>query len=722
MNRAWTIGLEVDNQHNPVGIISVRANDSDQDHRYLYARFDGEEWQVNEMADGGSYLYAAENDYLGLASVDPQNPNVVYMSCDVDPRNGTATPHHELYKGFTSDFGQTWAWTALTENSTMDNLRPAVPDWDGNNTAVTWLRGSYSTYTDWDTQVVGMTLTASDPKALLWRGGGASPTVWDVGGTANWDSGGGASDVYDDGAEVTFDDTAASTTVSLQSGVAPMGVAFNNSATAYTLTGAGIGGNGRVRVLGGGAVTLANGSNTYTGETRIINGTLALSGSTTLAGTPLIAVRPSGVFDVTAASGGSYSLDGQILTVDGHVTGGVVAAGGSAVHVNSSNAISGSLSVLSGSTVEGAGQIAGNLTAQNGTVRVGGEGFELRVSQLLLDDFEGYATGLVRDVATPPWTAHENTMFAEIEDDGTTTNNVLTFGWSSDYRGASLAMPDAGQIGDTEVATFFFRFNSKTDDPDHAMGLGDQATTTGVSWNDYETQVRIIDDPGATGTFMLDARDGGGFTSALATGLETDSWYNVWMVVDQTTDTYDLYLNAGTDDADAGDLIASGLAFRNGTSDVLDTVLGLSGPAPIDYGVRFDDLVYLDGVDLFNPLDGVEPEILGGGETMTVDGDFTMGAEAQLQLDLASPTAGDLLAVGGQFHGGRDAAGLADTGGRVAATGRRVRRPRFLKRGWGVCRSRVAGVGIETRLGHLAVALHGRAGGGRVGGQRRLRR
>ena len=43
------------------------------------------------------------------------------------------------------------------------------------------------------------------------------------------------------------------------------------------------------------------------------------------------------------------------------------------------------------------------------------------------------------------------------------------------------------------------------------------------------------------GTFALDARNGGAFTRTLASGLALNSWYNIWMVVNQSTDTYDLY-------------------------------------------------------------------------------------------------------------------------------------------------------------------------------------
>ncbi|MCO6046538.1 BNR-4 repeat-containing protein [Aeoliella sp. ICT_H6.2] len=353
MNRAWTINLEIDNTGNPVGVLTARVNDSNQDHRFLYARYDGQHWHVNEMAQAGAYLYAAEDDYTGLASIDPNNPNVVYMSSDIDPRDDSATSKYELYKGVTTDFGASWTWSPITENSTIDNIRPVVPEWNGQNTAITWLRGNYNSYTNWDTEVVGLTFAASDPKSLLWQGGGTSPNTWDVGVSSNWDSGG-TSDLYHDGDEVAFDDSASTYAVHLAGPVAPMGVAFNNTVEEYTLTGAGIAGPGNLRVLGGGRVVLANGANPYTGTTSVIRGTLALSGDAQLAGTSQIAIAADGVLDVSDASNGQYAANGQTIRLEGQLLGNLTA---------------------SNSNIQGSGQVVGDLTASSGsTIQVGSEG------------------------------------------------------------------------------------------------------------------------------------------------------------------------------------------------------------------------------------------------------------------------------------------------------------------------------------------------------------
>lgn len=386
MNRAWTTDIEVDNTGNPVGIFTARANDSDLDHRFFYSRFDGHQWQVHELARAGGFLYAAENDYTGLASVDPKNPNVVYMSTKIDPRTQATTAKYELYKGFTADFGDTWTWTALTASSTVDNIRPEVPTWRSESTAVTWMRGTYTTFTNWDTELVGMVLPASDPKSLLWRGG--TGRAWDVATSAAWDGGGAAVEGYRQGDEVAFDDSAESTSVAIAAPVRPMGVAFANRATSYVVTGSGIGGTGGLRMIGGGTTTLANAANTFTGDTLVARGRLVLSGSAGLAGSRAITVSGSGTLDVGGVAGG-FALVGQALTVDGRVVGDVTATAGSTVQFGAGGRLTGALRA-DASTVVASGTVAGHVSATNGaTLQVGGTGISAVRQTIYVDATHG---------------------------------------------------------------------------------------------------------------------------------------------------------------------------------------------------------------------------------------------------------------------------------------------------------------------------------------------
>jgi autotransporter-associated beta strand protein len=377
MNRAWTISLEVDNTGNPVGVFSARANDNNNDHRFFYGRYDGNEWKVNEFAKAGGFLYASESDYTGLVAIDPENPNVLVMSSKIDPRSDTTTSKYELYKGITTDFGANWNWSAITENSTVDNVRPIIPSWNGKNTALTWMRGTYSTYTSWTTEVVGINYEDQDPKSLLWRGSQTESNLWNVNTSDHWDSGGGVNDVYNQGAEVAFDDTAENFLVEIVEPVSPMGMAFNNSNHDYVITGAGITGSGGLRVLGTGKVILNNDANTYTGETLITGGDLQLEGLATLTNTSHIRVKPNGTLDVNNLDGNEFQLSGQSLTNQGATGGNIKATNNSVVTVAANASHFGGMTVNQ-SLFTGEGEVTYNLTAEAGaTIRVGNVGFDL---------------------------------------------------------------------------------------------------------------------------------------------------------------------------------------------------------------------------------------------------------------------------------------------------------------------------------------------------------
>lgn len=157
MRRAWTIDVAIDDAGLPYALFQARANDSNLDHRFFYARFDGSEWSVNELAKAGGYLYASEDDYAGLGALDPSDPNRLFISTKIDPRTDVVMPRYEIFEGTTLNAGEDWSWKPITFNSTVDNLRPIVPAWDADHTALLWMRGSYATYTNYNLDIVGLT-------------------------------------------------------------------------------------------------------------------------------------------------------------------------------------------------------------------------------------------------------------------------------------------------------------------------------------------------------------------------------------------------------------------------------------------------------------------------------------------------------------------------------------------------------------------------------------
>ncbi|MCB9914957.1 MAG: BNR-4 repeat-containing protein [Planctomycetes bacterium] len=157
MHRGWTLDLTVDGAGAPHALFQARAADDWRDHRLFHGRWDGERWRVREIARLGAGLYEPEHDYTGLACFDPADASTIFVSTPVDPRDGAALAHHELFLGRTSDGGARWTWRPLTWDSARDQLRPQVPRWDDEHVALLWLDGAISSYTRWDAQVLART-------------------------------------------------------------------------------------------------------------------------------------------------------------------------------------------------------------------------------------------------------------------------------------------------------------------------------------------------------------------------------------------------------------------------------------------------------------------------------------------------------------------------------------------------------------------------------------
>ena len=172
-NVGWVIDLELDAQKRPYAVFSVQKDgrglkprQGGMDHRFHYARWDGSQWRQREIAYAGTRLYPFEDDYTGLAALDPDHPDILYISTDAHPVTGAPlvsaaddTRHRELFRGVTKDSGVTWTWEPITANSTADNLRPLVPKWRDARTALVWMRGTYThNRGQWTTAVVATIL------------------------------------------------------------------------------------------------------------------------------------------------------------------------------------------------------------------------------------------------------------------------------------------------------------------------------------------------------------------------------------------------------------------------------------------------------------------------------------------------------------------------------------------------------------------------------------
>ncbi len=154
---AWVWDVALDRSGRPVVVYSTHP--SPEDHRYRYARWNGKAWDDRQIAFAGRRLYKAEGYYSGGIALDPDDLRVVYLSSNVNIRDGQPSSggRYEIYRGSTRDGGHSWKWRPLTTGSSHDNLRPIVPPRHPKGVFVLWFRGVYRAYTDYETEVVAYT-------------------------------------------------------------------------------------------------------------------------------------------------------------------------------------------------------------------------------------------------------------------------------------------------------------------------------------------------------------------------------------------------------------------------------------------------------------------------------------------------------------------------------------------------------------------------------------
>lgn len=220
----------------------------------------------------------------------------------------------------------------------------------------------------------------------------------------------------------------------------------------------------------------------------------------------------------------------------------------------------------------------------------------------LIDNFQTYNTGLVSGGATSGvWTslaAAGNVDTGTIQNEG--GNLILSTSAASQNSGVFRALPSAIP-GGTTATTVFMRVRANGTGVNHSFGLSDVAAPTDANnFGVFEPQFRMINTSGAN--LRFEARNAGSFVS-LNTPITLGEWYNVWMVINTATDTWDAYIKSGAGSATAADLKLANIAFRDGTDSntALSTFLVYGGGGG-DLAGSIDDIYIINGVDLTNPV------------------------------------------------------------------------------------------------------------------------
>lgn len=144
--KAWNWDIAFDENGYPVIVYAVFPTIND--HRYVYARYNGNAWDNNEITSAGDSIGGdTELYYSGGITLDHENPSIVYLSKEIDNVN-------EIQKWSTQNSGLNWSFENITSESTKENIRPIVPrNHTSDKPGVIWMSGVYPFFTEYDTSL-----------------------------------------------------------------------------------------------------------------------------------------------------------------------------------------------------------------------------------------------------------------------------------------------------------------------------------------------------------------------------------------------------------------------------------------------------------------------------------------------------------------------------------------------------------------------------------------
>ena len=233
-----------------------------------------------------------------------------------------------------------------------------------------------------------------------------------------------------------------------------------------------------------------------------------------------------------------------------------------------------------------------------------------QASWMMMDNFEGLTLGNIHGqngwLLRTDAPASDPTAGNVVVDPMVPSNKVLA------VTTKNARIRKAQTIANNTTATLFTRFRF-TGTKNFSFGMSDIAAAGG-DFNDYESQINMNNTANE-----LKIRDAG--TADVLTTLNPDTWYNLWMVIDNASDTTRVYLNTGMNGATSGNQLSNGgqtaFVFRNsGAAQPMLNLLVMTGSNPDHAGPLYLDDLYSDtgGQNLTNPVPepGTFVLLLGG--------------------------------------------------------------------------------------------------------------
>lgn len=141
--RDWVWQIATDSEDKP-SIAMVRINGGKTQHEYYYAKWTGSQWRLTDLADGGGRFHSSNTEYCysGGEAIDPQNPNVIYLSIPTVGDSGKSV--YEIWKYTLNNDGTIVSKEQVTKNSEKNNVRPYIlPGSADSPLRLTWMNGDY---------------------------------------------------------------------------------------------------------------------------------------------------------------------------------------------------------------------------------------------------------------------------------------------------------------------------------------------------------------------------------------------------------------------------------------------------------------------------------------------------------------------------------------------------------------------------------------------------
>lgn len=142
--RDWVWQIALDENENPV-VAMVRISQDKNSHQYYYARWNGTNWKLTSLANGGGKFHPSNTEYCysGGMALDEANINDIYLSIPT-ANETTGTKVYEIWKYTVDENGSVTAKEQVTTNSVLNNVRPFVlPGSVDSKLRLTWMHGEY---------------------------------------------------------------------------------------------------------------------------------------------------------------------------------------------------------------------------------------------------------------------------------------------------------------------------------------------------------------------------------------------------------------------------------------------------------------------------------------------------------------------------------------------------------------------------------------------------